>query len=132
MATYRKPLKDIDGNFIIPAMTGDQTEWVQTGDIADGAVTAGKIDFSTFVQNNFSPSADTTAAWISGLGGDGVYWIYYNVLNKFATQPSQWGFLEVIIWANNITQIWHEHTAANILVRAGNTNGWNNQGWHTP
>lgn len=132
MATYRKPLKDINGDYIIPAMTGDQTEWVQTGDIADGAVTADKIDFSTFVQNNFSPSADTTAAWISGLGGNGVYWIYYNVLNKFATQPSQWGFLEVIIWANNITQIWHEHDAANILVRAGNTNGWNNQGWHTP
>lgn len=47
MATYRKPLKDIDGNTIIPAMTGDQTEWVQTGDLADSAVTADKIDFST-------------------------------------------------------------------------------------
>lgn len=47
MATYRKPLKDINGNFIIPAMTGDQTEWIQTGDIADGAVTSDKIDFTT-------------------------------------------------------------------------------------
>lgn len=47
MATYRKPLKDIDGNFIIPAMTGDQTGWVQNGDLADGAVTADKIDFTT-------------------------------------------------------------------------------------
>lgn len=46
MATYRKPLKDINGDFIIPAMTGDQTGWVQTGDIADGAVTSGKIDFT--------------------------------------------------------------------------------------
>lgn len=47
MATYRKPLKDIDGNFIIPAMTGDQTEWIQTGDIADGAVTSEKLDYTT-------------------------------------------------------------------------------------
>ena len=47
MATYRKPLKDIDGNFIIPAMTGDQTGWIQTGDIADNAVTAPKINWTT-------------------------------------------------------------------------------------
>lgn len=33
MATYRKPLKDINGNFIIPAMTGDQTGWVKPADL---------------------------------------------------------------------------------------------------
>ena len=48
MATYRRLLKDGDGNTIIPAMTGDQTEWIQTNDIADEAVTSDKIDFTTF------------------------------------------------------------------------------------
>ena len=36
MATYRKPLKDINGDFIIPAMTGDQTGWVKPADLENG------------------------------------------------------------------------------------------------
>lgn len=47
MATYRRQLKDENGNNIVPVMSGDQTEWIQTGDIADEAVTADKIDFTT-------------------------------------------------------------------------------------
>lgn len=46
MATYRKILKDKDGNNIIPALAGDETGWVNTADIADGAVDATKIDWS--------------------------------------------------------------------------------------
>lgn len=46
MATYRKILKDKDGNNIIPALVGDGTEWVNTADIADGAVTPSKLENS--------------------------------------------------------------------------------------
>ena len=59
MATYRKPLKDIDGNFIIPAMTGDQTGWVQNGDLADGAATGAAIEHwegNNVDLNNFTTS----------------------------------------------------------------------------
>ena len=59
MATYRKPLKDIDGNFIIPAMTGDQTEWVQTGDIADGAITPAKL--GSGISGGFSRYVSSTS-----------------------------------------------------------------------
>lgn len=64
MATYRRPLKDINGDYIIPAMTGDQTEWVQTGDLADSAVTADKIDFSTMDAgfNRYVTTSQTAAA----------------------------------------------------------------------
>lgn len=58
MATYRKPLKDVDGNFIIPAMTGDQTGWIQTGDIADNAVTAPKINWTTAGATQISTGED--------------------------------------------------------------------------
>lgn len=64
MATYKKQLKDKDGNTIYPdvgidldqAIYGsDPTEtisdpepWIDTGDIKDSAVTSDKIDFTTF------------------------------------------------------------------------------------
>ncbi|MCR5353466.1 MAG: hypothetical protein K6D98_04095, partial [Clostridiales bacterium] len=68
MATYRKPLKDIDGNFIIPAMTGDQTEWVQTGDIADNAVTHDKLALSAM--NPFvMPWDSTNGSWFMATSG---------------------------------------------------------------
>lgn len=43
MATRRKPLIDENGDYIIPAMTGDQTKWVKTGDLDDESVTIAKI-----------------------------------------------------------------------------------------
>lgn len=58
MATYRKRLKDKDGNTIIPAMAGDQTEWIQTGDIADEAVTSDKIDWTTVYVSADALSSD--------------------------------------------------------------------------
>jgi len=54
MATYRKPLYDNEGNIIIPAMTSDQTGWVETDDIADGAIDSSKLNIDTarrFVHN---------------------------------------------------------------------------------
>lgn len=43
MATYRKRLRNRNGDFIIPALNGDETGWIQTGDVADGAITGAKI-----------------------------------------------------------------------------------------
>ena len=43
MATYRKRLRNRNGDFIIPALNGDETGWIQTNDVADGAITTGKI-----------------------------------------------------------------------------------------
>lgn len=58
MTTRRKPLIDENGDYIIPAMTGDQTKWVKTGDIDDGAVTADKIDFTTMESSAEMPNID--------------------------------------------------------------------------
>lgn len=95
MATYRKPLKDINGNFIIPAMTGDQTEWIQTGDIADGAVTKDKIDLASlnpFVITNDTATdtyfvaerTDTGTSVSFGVGAGGInHGIWSMPLNKW-------------------------------------------------
>lgn len=64
MATYKKQLRDKDGNTIYPdvgldldsvVFSDDPTEpvgslepWIETEDITDGAITDDKIDFSTF------------------------------------------------------------------------------------
>lgn len=64
MATYKKQLRDKDGNTIYPDVgldldsvvySDDPTEpveslepWIETEDITDSAVTGDKIDFSTF------------------------------------------------------------------------------------
>ena len=42
MATYRKRLLNRNGDFIIPALNGDETGWIQTNDVADGAITSAK------------------------------------------------------------------------------------------
>ena len=47
MATYRKRLRNRNGDFIIPALNGDETGWIQTNDVADGAITNAKIDWSS-------------------------------------------------------------------------------------
>lgn len=43
MATYRKRLRNRNGDFIIPALNGDETGWIQTNDVADEAITTSKI-----------------------------------------------------------------------------------------
>lgn len=81
MATYRKPLIDNNGDHIIPAMTGDQTKWVKTGDLDDESVTIAKIAMQGIFNaiypvghiymsvNNTNPSTlfgGTWVAWGSG------------------------------------------------------------------
>lgn len=66
MATYKKQLKDKDGNTIYPdvglnlddVVYSDDPEpvenpepWIESGDIKDAAVTSGKIDWSTLTQS---------------------------------------------------------------------------------
>ena len=73
---------------------------------------------------NIAPSDDTTAAWITALGGDGAYLTGYSTSSKFTHQPSQWGTLETFIYGNNVYQRWAQYPAGPIRYRSGNNNGW--------
>lgn len=84
MATYRRQLKDENGNNIVPVMSGDQTEWIQTGDIADEAVTADKIDFTTswpLGERIFSLSDGGNSSYSDG-SGTSTGWYGYNFSNS--------------------------------------------------
>lgn len=83
----------------------------------------GRYDVNTAV------SPDTTAQW-SNQFGNGHFFIKYSEKNKFASQPSQWGILEVWIDSVEVRQIWHQLPSGNIWTRCGNASGWNTTRWH--
>jgi hypothetical protein len=91
-------------------------------DIHNGVLTA----------DNLSPTADTTAAWGTLLGEEGVYWTFYSQSGRFTNQPQQYGYLETILHRNTadtgweIYQRWHSQSAGNDYYRSGNGNGWYN------
>lgn len=89
MATYRKPLKDIDGNTIIPAMTGDQTGWVQTGDLANGAVTANKIASSLYNDIVLAPGTYHVEFTLGARTGNSSHqnFVYYTTGISRVIQP---------------------------------------------
>lgn len=47
MTTYRKRLKDKNGDTIIPALSGDETKWIKNSDIGDEVVKSDNIDWAT-------------------------------------------------------------------------------------
>ena len=57
MATYRKRLKNRNGDTIIPALDGSIT----TGDIADGAITSGKLASNSVTTAKINAGAVTNA-----------------------------------------------------------------------
>ena len=103
---------------------------VTTAKLASGAVTAVKladraVNRMVFTDSNLAPSADTPEAWSALFNSTtGFYVTYYNTLNIFASQPSQWGFLETFIVGNNVYQRWVDHRAGPLMYRAGNNSGW--------
>lgn len=92
-------------------------------DIHNGVMTA----------DNLSPTADTTAAWGTLLGEEGVYWTFYSQSGCFAAQPQTFGYLETILHRNTadtyweIYQRWHSQAAGHEYYRSGNGNGWYNE-----
>lgn len=62
MATYKKMLKNRRGDNIIPAFGGQ----IDTGDIADGAITSAKIADGTIASGDIADNAITTAKIANG------------------------------------------------------------------
>ena len=89
-------------------------------DIHNGVLTA----------DNLSPTADTTAAWGTLLGEEGVYWTFYSQSGCFTNQPQQWGYLETVLHRTTdltgweVYQRWHNQAAGNEYYRSGNAIGW--------
>ena len=77
-----------------------------------------------YTSYNVAPTADTTAAWKTALGGDGIYCTWYNTANKFANQPAQYGFLKTVIADNDIRQDFYVQTIGTHWYRTGNGMGW--------
>lgn len=106
---------DADGN--LSHINGKE---IAASGIADGSISGSKFQLLTDV----AVATDTPAGWVSELGGDGVYHIEYSTAGKFANQPTTYGMLEVIIWGNEVDQIWHEHADGDMYKRSGNAYGW--------
>lgn len=66
---------------------------------------------------------DTPAGWV-GMFGNGKFYIRYGTSGLFANQPSQYGFLETIIYGNDVMQIWTTMPGGAKYMRSGNQSGW--------
>lgn len=76
---------------------------------------------------NISPDANTPASWKTKLGGEGIYWTWYNTSGKFTNQPSQYGFLRTVIGSNDVRQDFWVQTSGTHYYRPGNGTGWYGQ-----
>lgn len=77
-----------------------------------------------YTSYNIAPTADTTTAWKTALGNDGIYWTWYNTASKFANQPAQYGFLKTVIGSSDIRQDFYVQTSGVHWYRTGNGTGW--------
>lgn len=117
-----------DSGFITGVPTASTTTLggIKVGDNlsidASGVLSAD--DCPVYTANNVTPTADTTAAWKTALGGVGVYFTWYNATGKFTKQPSQYGFLMTVIGGSDVRQEWWTQTNGWRGVRTGNTSGW--------
>lgn len=76
---------------------------------------------------NLSPAANTPASWKTLLGGEGIYWTWYNTANKFTNQPSRYGFLRTVVGASDVRQDFYVQSGGEHYYRAGNGTGWYGQ-----
>lgn len=73
---------------------------------------------------NISPDANTPASWKTKLGGEGIYWTWYNTTGKFTNQPSQYGMLKTVIGDSDVRQDYYVQTSGKHFYRCGNSVGW--------
>lgn len=73
---------------------------------------------------NISPDANTPASWKTKLGGEGIYWTWYNTTGKFTNQPSQYGMLRTVIGDGDVRQDYYVQTSGKHYYRCGNVTGW--------
>lgn len=76
---------------------------------------------------NLSPAANTPVSWKTLLGGEGIYWTWYNTSGKFTNQPSQYGFLRTVIGSNDVRQDFYVQNSGQHYYRPGNGTGWYGQ-----
>lgn len=76
---------------------------------------------------NLSPAANTPVSWKTLLGGEGIYWTWYNTANKFTNQPSQYGLLRTVIGSNDVRQDFYVQAGGGHYYRPGNGTGWYGQ-----
>lgn len=103
------------------ALSDTSTNPVQNKAVKSALDGKNKIIYTAY---NITPTADTTAAWKTALGGDGIYVTWYNQAGKFAKQPSTYGFLITIIGINDIKQDFYTQTGGGHYMRTGNGTGW--------
>lgn len=93
----------------------------------DKVTVTGKEQIKTL--DNLSPTDDTVAAWktlfadTTATGVDkteGYFVTRYSVANKFANQPSTYGFLETVVVGNDMYQRWKVQNYGAVLYRSGN------------
>ena len=73
---------------------------------------------------NLSPAANTPTSWKTLLGGEGIYWTWYNTSDKFTNQPSRYGLLRTVIGASDVRQDFYVQSGGTHYYRAGNGTGW--------
>jgi hypothetical protein len=73
---------------------------------------------------NLSPAANTPASWKTLLGGEGIYWTWYNTANKFTNQPATYGLLRTVIGASDVRQDFYVQSGGEHYFRTGNGTGW--------
>jgi hypothetical protein len=129
---------DLTGRPTIPTVNNGTLTIKQNGTTVDtfaaNQATGTTVDIDihngVLTADNLSPTADTTAAWGTLLGEEGVYWTFYSQSGCFTNQPSQWGYLETILHRTTdlsgweIYQRWHVQAAGNEYYRSGNAIGW--------
>ena len=117
-----------DSGFItgIPTASTTTLGGIKVGDNlsidANGVLSAD--DCPVYTATNVAPTADTVDAWVTALGGNGVYFTWYTQSNKFTKQPAQYGFLRTIIGGSDIRQEWWTQTNGWHGMRTGNYAGW--------
>lgn len=86
-----------------------------------------KSNTDIFTAGNLAVATDTPSGWNAALGQsgtNGLFCTWYSSSNKFAKQPSQYGFLETFRAGNDLYQRWHQQSSGKILYRSGNATGW--------
>lgn len=102
------------------------------GGVYDGQLDTDAATFAQAKQHpiyavNLAVTNDTPVGWASAINNKmGHYFITYNTINKFPSQPSQYGMVEIFYsGGSDIYQRWHSMASGPSYERSGNGTGWN-------